>query len=488
MASLDKNVTLKFYKRKDVQEAMIEHAQNKEIGMCYGQGYGKRPDSLTFPQEIIELAQQGVTSFHGSEELWSNSLAIGSNLSKKEIETLRIGWDLVLDIDCAVMEYSRICADLIVQFLEYCGVKDISIKFSGNKGFHIGVPFEAFPKQVGEKLTKDLFPEAPRKIAFYIKENIKEELAKRILAFENNDFSSVKEKVKLDSADIIHYENTSQGNKVAKLNVDKFLEIDTVLISSRHLYRMPCSLHEKSGLVSLPLDPHKVLEFEKVMAKPENISSLSFKFMDRNIGGESARRLLIQALDFKVKMESDDYSLSADPLSGKNYDELTIESPIKEDFFPPCIKLILAGMEDGKKRGLFCLINFLGKIGWSKPEIKIFIANWNQKNREPLREVYLNGQMNSFNAGEKLPPNCNNEGYYKGLGICKPDSLCAKIKNPVNYTILRWKRHLQDREEEKPKAEKKGKKKEYKKEKAGDEAKADAKVEIDSNLNKVQGQ
>src|SRR3989344_8444073 len=149
MASLDKNVTLKFYKRKDVQEAMIEHAQNKEIGMCYGQGYGKRPDSLTFPQEIIELAQQGVTSFHGSEELWSNSLAIGSNLSKKEIETLRIGWDLVLDIDCAVMEYSRICADLIVQFLEYCGVKDISIKFSGNKGFHIGVPFEAFPKQVG---------------------------------------------------------------------------------------------------------------------------------------------------------------------------------------------------------------------------------------------------------------------------------------------------------------------------------------------------
>ena len=44
---------------------------------------------------------------------------------------------------------------------------------------------------------------------------------------------------------------------MSKLDVEKFLEIDTVLISSRHLYRMPYSLHEKSGLVSLPINPGK---------------------------------------------------------------------------------------------------------------------------------------------------------------------------------------------------------------------------------------
>ena len=25
--------------------------------------------------------------------------------------------------------------------------------------------------------------------------------------------------------------------------------------------------------------------------------------------------------------------------------------------------------------------------------------------------------------------------YYKDLGLCKPDNLCQKIKNPVNYSV-----------------------------------------------------
>ncbi|MBM3204333.1 hypothetical protein FJZ55_10580 [Candidatus Woesearchaeota archaeon] len=70
----------------------------------------------------------------------------------------------------------------------------------------------------------------------------------------------------------------------------------------------------------------------------------------------------------------------------------------------------------------------------------------------------MKGQLQHFKAGEKLPPNCNNEAYYKGIGVCQPDSLCKKIKNPVNYTLIRWKRHLQDREEEEMKR-KRGRKK-----------------------------
>ena len=64
-------------------------------------------------------------------------------------------------------------------------------------------------------------------------------------------------------------------------------------------------------------------------------------------------------------------------------------------------------------------MNYLGKIGWSKPEIEVFLKSWNAKNKEPLREVYIKGQPHSFKAGDKLPPNCNNEAYYKGMGICK---------------------------------------------------------------------
>lgn len=446
---LSKSITLKLYKRKEIQEALVNHAKDKEVGMQYNDAFGKRPDVLTYPRDILELALQGVTSFHTSEERWSNPLSISSSLSKQEWEELRIGWDLVLDIDCALFEYSRICADLVIKFLYHCGVKDVSCKFSGNKGFHIGVPFEAFPQQIGNQLTKDLFPEAPRRIAFYVKENIKDALGKKILESEQHNFAAIREKVHLPQEDITRYDKDELGGKIPHLNLDKFLEIDTILLSSRHLYRMPYSLHEKSGLVSLPLDPTKVLSFEKEMARPEKILDTMFPFLDRTVSGESARRLLVQAYDFNVKSNE-----KKEVDTGK-YEELKIETAIKEELFPPCIKLILNGMEDGKKRSVFMLSNFLGKIGWEKQEIENYLVQWNKKNTTTLRDVYIKGQMHGFTAGSKLPPNCNNEVYYKGVGVCRPDNLCARIKNPVNYTLIRWKRQLRDKEEQETKKEKK---------------------------------
>ncbi len=439
---LSKSVLLKHYKRPDIQHAIIEHAKDKEIGTQYGLGnFGKRPDILSYPQDILELAKQNMTSLHSSEERWADPLHLHSNITKKELNELRIGWDLVLDIDCKIFEYSRICADLVVKFLKYCGVKDISCKFSGNKGFHIGVPFEAFPKKVRDQETRLLFPDAARKIATYITENIKEELGKRILSSENGNITKIKELVDLPQEDIVFSKKDSDGNEKSFLRVDKFLEIDTILIASRHLYRMPYSLHEKSGLVSLPIDPEKVMEFEKQMAQPDAILTPMFTFLGRNITQESARNLLIQALDFEVKEERE-YDLK----EAKQYEEISIQSPITEDLFPPCVKKLLLGVEDGKKRGIFVLTNFLGKIGWGKQDIEKLLKEWNTKNPEPLREVYLRGQLNHFKPGEKLPPNCSNEGYYTGLGICHPDGLCKRIKNPANYTIVKWKSYLREQE------------------------------------------
>lgn len=446
---LSKSTILKHYKRREIQEALVQHARNKEVGMCYGEGYGKRPDVLSYPRDVLELAMNGVTSFHASEELWENPLAISSTMSKADQQSLRIGWDLLLDIDCKIFEYSRICADIIVHFLEYCGVEAIFVKFSGNKGFHIAVPAEAFPKMVGGQPIHTLFPEAPRKIALYVKENIKEELGKRIIAYEQGSFSAVQEKVKMPSEEIIRYLHTPMGDKIAKLNVDPFLEIDTILLASRHLYRMPYSLHEKSGLASIPCDPKQVLQFEKVMAQPETIKVPLLPFLSRDVR-ESASRLLLQAFDFQVKLEEE-------RSPAKAYEELSIESPIGEDFFPPCMKRICQGLEDGKKRGLFCLINFLGKVGWSKEAIEAYLKEWNKKNPEPLRGVYIKGQLAHFKAGERLPPNCNNDSYYKGIGIkCSPDDHCQRLKNPVNYTLSRWRRHLWDKENAKGKKESEG--------------------------------
>ncbi len=442
---------LRYYKKKEVQEALVAAAREKEVAFHFNDRFGKRPDVLIYPHDVMELAKKGISSFHCSEESWYNPLDIQTGMSKKQLDELRSGWDLVLDIDCAIMEYSRICAELVIRFLKHTGVKNISCKFSGNKGFHIAVPFEAFPEHVGEVETRLLFPEAARKIAFYVKEHIEEELARRVLAFESERSGSedaiavVQERVGLPMEKIVRYGENALGDRIAKLDVEPFLEIDTVLISSRHLYRMPYSLHEKSGLLSLPIDPDKVGVFEKPMADPEKFFAPLAPWIDREAVTEpSARRLLVQALDYQAKARVDKERASELREERKRQAqemEMKIESAVQPELFPPCISHMLEqGLVDGKKRAVFATILFLGKLGWSKQEVRSFLLKWNkEKNTEPLRENYILGQLRYFVGGGKgkMPPNCNNDGYYVPLGICKPDGLCRRIKNPVNYSLIK---------------------------------------------------
>ena len=92
---LNKSITLKYYKRPEIQRELVQHAENKEVGLRYNDSFGSRPDILTYPRDVIELALKGLTSFHASEELWENPLALNSNLSKKELDQLRLGWAFV---------------------------------------------------------------------------------------------------------------------------------------------------------------------------------------------------------------------------------------------------------------------------------------------------------------------------------------------------------------------------------------------------------
>jgi DNA primase catalytic subunit len=432
------NVTLSYYKRKDIQEEMVRAAENKEIAIRFEDKFGSRPDVLNNPNDILELAKQKATSFHCSEELWSNALQLNSNMKQHDIDELRIGWDLVLDIDCGIFEYSRIATDLIIKALKFNGVKSISCKFSGNKGFHIGVPFGAFPEKIRDEKIRDMFPDAARRIAFYIKELIKNPLGEKIMQYEGNNLSRIIEKTKKNADEIIHtkiYESAELDRRDT-LNAEPFLEIDTLLISSRHLYRMPYSLHEKSGLVSVPINPDRVLEFEKEHAKPLRIKVSEFRFLDREcIRENDAKELIVQAFDYKpivdeTKMEEN-----------KKFEIL--EDAVPEELFPPCIKLGLEGLKDGRKRFVFTMINFLISAGWGYDAIEERLREWNKKNPESLREVNLLGQLRYHKHQKKkiLPANCSNSSYYLDIGICRPDNLCSKIRNPVSY-VIRKSKHL----------------------------------------------
>ncbi len=442
------SMALKHYKRKEVQDEIVYNARNREIAVRYGEQFGKRPDTLTYPYDVLELARQGATSFHASEELWSNASSLSPGMSRKEMDDLRIGWDLLLDIDCQILEYSKIASDLVVKALRHYNINSVSVKFSGNKGFHIAVPFEAFPKKVGNKEVRLLFPEASKAIAYYIKDMIAKELAWRIMKLEKNDFNAIVRKTGKTAKDIIGYRTTAAG-RISVLNVDSFLDIDTLLISSRHLFRMPYSFHEKSGLVSIPINPDRILEFDKSFADyRELVVEKKHRFLDKeNVKAGEAKNLLVQALDFGVKIEK------ASIKEEKEFEIPTVALP--EKYFPPCIKKILLGVEDGRKRSVFILINFLSCVGWSYDETKKLLYEWNKRNREPLREVYFLGQLKHHKQQRKkiLPPNCDNSAYYKDIRVCIPDNFCSRIKNPVNYA-LRKTRFLRKSENNKNKHEK----------------------------------
>jgi len=440
MDMIQLSAVLKHYKRPEIQEAILANALDREVAVKYGdKGFGKRPDILSYPADVMEFVKNGATSFHASEERWKNPMYLSPMMNKKDMEDLRIGWDLLIDIDCKIMEYSRIAADLLIKALKHYGVKSVSCKFSGNKGFHLGVPFEAFPRKIHNIDTRLWFPEGARKVAVHLGEMIKKKLSAEIMGMEGNDLDRIKKKTEKAHEDIV---------KDSTFDPFSILDIDTLLISSRHLYRMPYCYHEKSGLISVTLDPKHVLEFEKPMAAPQKLEVNENVFLDRSKAKQGeCRELFLQSYDANITIKEDNESRKRHAWDADG-------EAVPEQFFPPCIQASLKGLRDGRKRFVFILTNFLTSLGWSYEQIEERLKEWNKKNPEPLREVNLVGHLRYHKKHKKkiLPPNCANKAYYADFGVCHPNALCSKIKNPVNYAKIRARElNKQKGKKEKPK-------------------------------------
>ncbi|MBI1972547.1 hypothetical protein HYS50_00920 [Candidatus Woesearchaeota archaeon] len=422
---------IRFYARKDVQQAIATLAKDREVGVKYGDaGYGKRPQIIQYPSDIYEFAKEGATSFHLSEERWKDPMQLKTGMSKKQLDELRIGWDLVIDIDTNFFEYAKTTAELLVDALHFNDVKAFSIKFSGRAGFHFLVPFESFPSTVNNQETRLLFPEGLRTIAQYLKMMISKPLADRILAM-----STIEQIMKSSG------KKEEELMKGGKFNPFSVVDIDNAIISSRHMFRSAYSINEKSGLVSTPLKPNQIKTFSLKQAKIENIGVIQ-PFLTPPETAE-ARQFIIEAFDKVMKTPYPQFNSKEGEQQGKKYDDYQIpKEKIKPDYFPPCIRLALQGLQtDGRKRSIFILTNFLTHMGYTPEEIQQQLLEWNQKNYEPLRDGLIISHVNWHKKQEEkiLPPNCDNEAYYPSIGICKPDNWCAKIKNPVQYVRLRLK-------------------------------------------------
>ncbi|MCX6746923.1 MAG: hypothetical protein NTU63_02190 [Candidatus Pacearchaeota archaeon] len=395
-----RRITHVYYSRPDIQKTIFDFSFGREICPRYFEGFGKRPDSLQYPTDILGLVRKGATSFHCSEELWANPLSLSTDLNEKELNELRIGWDLLIDIDSKYFDYSKILAELIVEVLNFHGVKNVGIKFSGSKGFHLIVPWKAFPEKMNNLKTSDMFPQYPRIITKYIAHLTNRKLIEKVSAL------------------------TKTNQYVKDFQASKEVLPDVILVSPRHLFRMPYSLHEKTSLVSVVINQNKIKDFQLKDADPLKIEIKNF--FPKSKEGE-ATELLMQALDWykENNPEEEKKNIEFKPI------KITDRS---EKNFPPCVKKILQGVQDGKKRSLFVLINLFRSIGAEKDELEKIISAWNAKNESPLHQGYIKSQISwAIRRKPILPPNCNE--FYKNLGVCSPDELCKFVKNPLNYVV-----------------------------------------------------
>lgn len=409
-----------YYQQEEVVEKMVELAEYREIAPTYPNGYGRRPDAINFPGDFNHLVENSAVAFHASVERWRNPLLIDevSDLGK-----IRTDWDLVIDIDCDhSFELAKETAKLVIEELRQHGIENISVKFSGNRGFHIGVRAEAFPDSVNGRDTTEMYPRLPRGIIDYIRENLRERMEDKV---RQHDLEGE-----------MRTEDGRDPYQVADIENNW---------GQRHLFRMPYSLHDGTWLVSLPIEPDEIDSFEKSQAEIEEID-FETGFLD-SYEEDEASNLVIQAMDFIDRQEEQKVEEQKEK-ADREFD--TPDDAIPEEYWPPTIKNILEGLEDGRKRGLFILINFMRTVGYGWEEIESKIWEWNQENHEPLRESYVKSQLNWHKRREETvpPPNYDANGYYKDMQIYEGDNLEEKVSNPVSYAFRKAKKRDSDDEDD----------------------------------------
>lgn len=514
-----KIMALSYYARKDIQQAMFDFCKHREtVANFNNKFFAKRPDCFDYPSDILNTARQGATSFHCSEEIWKNPLDINTDMTPEQYNQIKTGWDLLIDIDSPFLDYGKIAAKLLIAELEKHGVKNYGVKFSGSKGFHILVPFKAFPKFVGDLETKDQFPKWPRYIAKYLFNRIKNKMNNEILKLSSKEqlreqgelvsehtcpkcgqptktktigkyvCPDIKcrtevESMKSNRKDMICPSCNGKMNRVSQREVQfcetckintakleatssfggiqqqntqqKFKEeitikstedsVDIVLVSPRHLFRAPYSLHEKTAFASIVLNKEQIKNFKPTDADPLKITNPK-SFMPDCEEGE-AKQLLIQAIEENRNNEpkGETKKYEGGPIDVKGLS-------ITEDMFPPIIKKLLEGIKtDGRKRALSLLLAFFTSLEFPQDFIEARIEKWNNKNYQPLKQNYIKSQIAWSLKNKRLPPNYD-KPIYKEFGISGPPE--PGMKNPINYTIrmaMRMKTRTAQKSEEKSK-------------------------------------
>ena len=413
---MDKRKVREYYTQDKISNAILKNSKDREVaGALWSGNYDKRPNIIQYKSDIENMVNKGVTSFHFSVEHWKNAM----QLDNKEYEKLRKGWDLIIDLDSNIgIPAAKQAALLIVKLFERYGIKNYGIKFSGSRGFHLCLPWNMFPDEIDYEPLAKQYPKIPRILAGFIENKIKDDLMKRLI-----EMKGAKNLINL------------LDEPPEELNPFYFVDLEKDW-GKRHTFRAPFSFNEKTWFISQPLTKQKLKNFGTDLVKPKKANP-NIEFI-KKCKKEEAMDLLMDALDWHALQKKEP------KIKKKSNKKINYKKKVPKKLFPPCIKNILAGLKDGRKRSLFTLINFLRMMNWSQKEIVETVKDWNnKKNPKSLPSTIIIGQLRYHLSRETLPANCegngkkNNRTFY-GF-ICEPDSTCKKIRNPLTYPFKKMK-------------------------------------------------
>ena len=230
--------------RKDVAEAIFKYGRDRKIIVTDNPGVlggGRGQAGFQSPDDIPMLAQKALEN--QKDAILRRYPGFHGTLAKYygNIRKAQKGADLVIDID--VKQNFREAfksGRKVLDFLDFYNVP-YRIKFSGGSGPHIVIPYEAFP----ESLSGDRFDRAYK------------------LAFQTI------------------MSRSRAGN------------IDGSFASTSHFCRIPYSLNENTGLVSLPIRREQYDDFTPSMAELWNVQVDEDWFREPD---EEAKEALIEML------------------------------------------------------------------------------------------------------------------------------------------------------------------------------------------------
>jgi DNA primase len=181
----------------------------------------------------------------------------------------------VLDIDPNKCDFEcvKIASFALVEILESLDLKYL-LKFSGNKGFHFLFSLGEPPKKLaGEKIW-----EFERGLISYLRGKLEDKLQK------SKDRDKFEKFLKKD--DPITIDKSSDQKE------HNLILLDKLILHEKANIRSPYSLHEKTKLVSLPINKEQIIDFEpKKEADPKNAAKFPKAEMPQNDIGKLAQKI-----------------------------------------------------------------------------------------------------------------------------------------------------------------------------------------------------